>query len=126
MKRNRKRYALAALLALIVATASFAFAASNTVAASNAGLGDGVVSGYTVSAVSWDLLDTDPTQIDDFSFSTAPAIGTGEVRVALDLGAGFVWLPAGDCSAVAAVVTCNPTGAVGTLALVGIRVAAAS
>lgn len=59
MKRNRKRYALAALLAFVVATASFAFAASNTVEDSYAGDGDGDVAGYVVTP-DWDLDDTDP------------------------------------------------------------------
>ena len=63
MKRNRKRYALAALAAFVVATSSFAFAAQNnmTGAGSNAGSGDAAVSGYTVTNVSWDLLDTEWT-----------------------------------------------------------------
>lgn len=59
MKRNRKRYALAALLASVVATASFAFAASNTVQDSYAGDGDGDVAGYVVTP-DWDLDDANP------------------------------------------------------------------
>jgi hypothetical protein len=59
MKRNRKRYALAALLAFVVATASFAFAAANTVNTSYAGNGDGDVSGFVVTP-DWDLVDANP------------------------------------------------------------------
>lgn len=126
MKRNRKRYALAALLAFVFATASFAFAASNTVGPSNAGDGQNTVSGFTVSAVSWTLDATNPANISGLQFTIAPAAAS--VRVALDQGSGYVWLPAGNCSVSGGTsVTCTPAaGSVGTLALVGLRVAAAS
>lgn len=125
MKRNRKRYTLAALLALVVATASFAFAAENTVPDSNAGLGDGEVSGYTVTNVSWDLDDTNPAVIDEFTFTISPTTAA-EVRVALDQGSGYNWLAAGDCVNASGTVTCTPTSTVDTEDLVGMRVAAAS
>lgn len=125
MKRNRKRYALAALLAFVVATASFAFANSNTVEGSNAGLGDGTVSGYDVDNVSWTLDTTNPAVISSFTFDLDP-VTASQVRVALDQGSGYSWLPAGNCNNSSGTVTCTPTVTVDTEDLVGLRVAAAS
>lgn len=84
MTRNRKRYALAALLAFVVATASFAFAASNTVGASRAGDGNGDVSGYTVT----------PT----WTLNTASPDASPTANLTLSASAGDVWARALDAS----------------------------
>jgi hypothetical protein len=125
MMRSRRRHALAALTATVAATASFAFAAQNTVPDSNAGLGEGEISGYTVANLSWDLDNADPGVVDDFTFTISPTTAA-EVRVALDQGSGFTWLAVGDCANASGTVICTPTSTVDTEDLVGIRVAAAS
>ncbi len=123
MKRNRKRYALAALLAFVVATSGYAFAATNTVGASNAGDGSATVSPFTVSAVKWTLNASDPTKIGGLTFTISPAATA--VRVGVDVGSGASWLAATDCTVTGGTsVSCTPTSTVGTQALVGLRVAA--
>jgi hypothetical protein len=126
MKRNRKRYALAALLAFVVATSGYAFAATNTVGTSNAGDGSATVSPFTVSAIKWTLNASDPTKIGGLSFTISPAATA--VRVGVDVGAGSTsWLAASDCTVSSGTsVSCTPTTSVGTQALVGLRVAAVS
>lgn len=121
--KRKRRYVLAALLAVIVATAGFAFAAANTVTASNAGIGSGTVSGYNVTAVSWDLNDANPALIDDVTFTLnvaaaevrARATGTGGAS----LGTGWV------ACAGAGTYTCTLSG-VNTLDVLGLEVASAS
>ena len=61
-------------LVAIVATSAFAFMAHNSVAASMAGEGQGAVTGYHVTNVSWDISPTDPSLITGVSFTLdAPA-----------------------------------------------------
>jgi hypothetical protein len=84
MTRNRKRYALAALLAFVIATASFAFAAANTVTdGGKAGIGNGDVSGYTVSTVKWNLNNSSPDKVSSVSFDLGAAASEAYAR-ALD------------------------------------------
>lgn len=70
------RYRVLALviMLLILGTATYGFAASNTVAdAGKAGEGSNVVSGYTVTAVTYTLNSSDPNQLDavDFTLDSA-------------------------------------------------------
>ena len=64
-------------LSLILASAAYGFAASNTVPTSNAGDGAGAISGYTISAVHYTLNATNPANIDSVSFTIAPAVPAG-------------------------------------------------
>lgn len=123
--RRRKRLALVALLAFVVAAASFAFAASNTFSAGagNAGYGSGTVSGYDVTNVSWDLNNTDPTFVDGVSFDVAPNASEVQAR-ATWTGGDSGWV---SCSGGATSFTCTfPANTVGTQALTGLDVASAS
>ena len=56
------------LAVFVLASAVYAFAASNTVPASKAGDGSGTVSGYIVSSVQF-VLNTDATKIDAIKFA---------------------------------------------------------
>ena len=69
MKRfNRKRrFALVALLALVVAASAYAFTASNTVPATRAGDGNANITGYTISNVQYQLA-ADPSTISGVTF----------------------------------------------------------
>lgn len=88
MKSNKRRTALAVLLATIVAAAGFAFAAANTVPASNAGEGSGAIGGFTASAIHYTLDAANPANISGVAFTLAPAVGAGgTVRAALGTGA---------------------------------------
>lgn len=78
----RKLRYIAALIAAVSAAAGiYAFTASNTVPATNAGSGSSAISGYTVSAVSY-TLNSDPTKLDAVAFTLDKAAGTVKVQVA--------------------------------------------
>ncbi|MFN2149342.1 MAG: hypothetical protein ACK2T2_13220 [Anaerolineales bacterium] len=81
------------IIALILAASIYGFANSNTMpAASYAGDGSTAISGYTVSAVSYDIYgDNDPIDIDGISFTLNAA--AGQVYVSFD--GGTTWE---DCS----------------------------
>ena len=83
MKRhNRKtRAALAALLAFVVATAAYAFTASNTVPASKAGDGESAISGYVVSNVKYNLDTTNPANLASVQFDLDAAAATAKAKV---------------------------------------------
>jgi len=105
-KRTRRLAAVAIIATLAVA--SLGFAASNTVPASKAGDGSGAISGYTVSAVHYNLNSTDPASIDavTFTLDSEPASGS-TIRVKL-VAAGTTWYV---CTNVTTAVTCTTTGA---------------
>jgi hypothetical protein len=69
------------LLALVFATAAFAFAATNTVPGTYAGEGAGAVSGYTVTNVVYNLNATNASNIDSVSFTLNAAASTVKVRL---------------------------------------------
>jgi hypothetical protein len=79
--RRTKRFALAALLAGIVASSAYAFTASNTVPGSSAGSGLGAISGYTASAVSYSLNTSNPQNIDAVTFTLDKAATTVKVQL---------------------------------------------
>jgi hypothetical protein len=128
MTNKKRRYALAALLAAIVATAGFAFTNTNTVAGSYAGDGTGTVSGYSVDQVSWDLNDADPTLIDDVTFDTNNAANEVRVRIVESTDGTSPWTSPADCTEAAGDVwTCDLTGLdADTVQVTGLEVASAS
>jgi hypothetical protein len=69
-----------AILTAILAAGAYAFTASNTVPASNAGSGTGTVSGYTATNVNYTLNAADPTTLDTLTFTIAPTT-TSTVKV---------------------------------------------
>ena len=83
---------LVALIAvLIVGGGVYAFTASNTVPATTAGSGSGVVSGYTITNVHYTLNATTPGNIDAVSFTISPAVpntGSGKVVMQAALSTG--------------------------------------
>jgi hypothetical protein len=107
MHQKRLPIILFFILALVIVTATNAFAAANTVPESKAGDGSGDVSGYTVSAVHY-VLGTNPTEIDSvtFTLNTAPVSG-GTIMVKL-VSTGSTWY---SCTNVSTAVTCVTTGA---------------
>ena len=127
MKSKRKRrYVLAALLAAIVAASGFAFAAQNTVAGSRAGDGNGTVSGYNVSAISWDLNDANPQAIDDVTFTLDATANELRVRVRESVDGWSNWTAAGACTG-GPTYTCDLTGlGIETVEVAELEVASAS
>lgn len=100
----------AMLLLFILVAAVYAFAAANSVPESGAGDGSGVVSGYTVSNISYTPNAGNPSTLDSVSFSLAPTAGAGAptvVRASVD--AGTTWSAA--CTLATGTWTCNLGGA---------------
>lgn len=85
------RLVVAAVSAMAVAGAAYAFTASNTVPNSVAGSGSGTVSGYTVTNIHYALNATTPTNVDSVTFTISPAVpstGSGKVVVEATLSSG--------------------------------------
>ena len=68
------------VVALILATSAYAFAASNTVPGTVAGEGAAVVSGYTVTNVAY-TLDATPSKIDSVAFTLSGPATTVEASL---------------------------------------------
>lgn len=62
---------LVALVILVLAGSAYAFAAANTIEASNAGYKASTVSGYAITNIVYGL-NTDPTKLDTITFAIAP------------------------------------------------------
>lgn len=98
MLRNFKILFVVAVIA-IISVASYAFAAANTVPATKAGDGLGVVSGYTVTSVAYTLNATTPNTLDSVSFDVGAAATVVKVQLvattgswyACTLGTGTTW-----------------------------------
>jgi hypothetical protein len=74
MPRNFK-VLLIAMLVIVIAGGSYAFAAANVVPDTAAGYKANVVSGYTVTNIVYDLNTLDPTLVDKITFSVSPTSG---------------------------------------------------
>jgi hypothetical protein len=70
-KRLTKRHRLlvALVVAMVLGAGTDAFTATNTVPTSRAGSGSGTISGYTVSAISYQLAAATPSNIDKATFT---------------------------------------------------------
>ncbi len=98
MLRNFKALFIILVIVAISATA-YAFAAANTVPATKAGDGLGVVSGYTVTSVTYTLNAADPSTLDEVSFDLGAAasqvkaqlVATTGTWYACTLDTGTVW-----------------------------------
>ncbi len=93
-------------VSLVLATAAFAFAASNTVPTTTSGDGANTISGYTITSVSYGLDTTNPGNIDTVTFTISP---TAAATVKIQLVTGGTWYSCTVGSAGA--VTCTTTGA---------------
>ena len=90
---NRRRALVFVILLLILATASYGFAASIDMTGIdvNAGEGSTVISGYTVTSLDFTLDPSDPTVFSDLDFNLDG--GADTVYVGLDLGgASLSWI----------------------------------
>jgi hypothetical protein len=104
------RLLLVLVLVVLAATGAYVFTASNTVPGTNAGSGSGVISGYTISGVAYNLNASNPNNIDTTTFTIAPTTA-GTVKI--QLVSGGTWY---DCTNTAGSVSCDTT--VGTQATV--------
>ena len=104
------RLILVLVLVVLAATGAYVFTASNTVPGTSAGSGSGVISGYTITSVTYNLNASNPNNIDTTTFTIAPATA-GTVKI--QLVSGGTWY---DCTNTAGSVSCDTT--VGTQATV--------
>ncbi len=94
----------------VLALGAYAYTASNTVPASNAGTGAGTISGYTVSSISYTLNGTDPRDVDAVTFSISP---TDADKVNAQLVSGGAWY---SCVNTSGSVSCDTTSPQATAA----------
>ena len=78
---RKSRFLVALVVAGAMGTGAYAFTASNTVPASTAGSGNGTISGYTVSAVAYQLNATTPTNIDSSTFTLSASASTVKAKL---------------------------------------------
>lgn len=78
---GKSRFLGALVVAGAMATGAYAFTATNTVPSSNAGSGNGTISGYTVSAVAYTLNATTPTDIDSMAFTLSSSATTAKAKI---------------------------------------------
>ena len=109
LKSKRIRLIVVLVVVLLSAIGAYAFTASNTVPATQAGAGSGAITGYTISSVAY-TLNSDPTKIDAVTFAISPA-SAGTVKA--QLVTGGTWY---DCANSSGSVSCDTT--VGTQATV--------
>jgi hypothetical protein len=126
MSKNRYSFTrLMAVLALVLvlAAATYAFAAANTVPASLAGDGSGAITGFTISNIHYTLNATTPAgDVSTVSFTLSPAVPSGgAVYVKFNVGAAVACTlnVAGDTA------TCTPPAGATPLAITSLQVVAA-
>jgi hypothetical protein len=105
MFRNLKVLSIVAVV-IVLAVSTYAFAAANTVPTTTAGDGSGVISGYTVSNVVYNLNATDPSTLDSVDLSLSAAATQVQIKL---VAAGTTWY---DCTVVSSNDwTCDTSGA---------------
>ncbi len=80
MFRSSKMFVLV-LVIMAFATAAYAFAANNTVEASNAGEGSKVIGGYAVTNITYTYSTANPSMITFVDFDIAPATSKAGVSL---------------------------------------------
>jgi hypothetical protein len=99
---RKRRLVVVAVAALVVAASAYAFTAANTVPNTNAGDGQGTVSGYTVTNVAYVLAAATPSNIDKVTFTINPtAAATVQAKLT---AAGTTYTT---CTNVTGSVTCD-------------------
>lgn len=95
-----------AVAAIAIVGGIFAYTASNTVPASQAGEGQGTITGFVLSSVHYGLNASDATKVDSVTFTldNTPAAGS-TVKVKF-VSSGSTWY---SCTNVGTAVTCNTT-----------------
>jgi len=111
---SRKKWSIVAAVAIAVAIGggAYAFTASNTVPATTAGAGSGVVSGYTITNLHYALNATTPANIDSLTFTIAPVVpstSTGKVIISATLSTGGPSVYTCTTDTTGATVTCATT-----------------
>jgi hypothetical protein len=126
---TQTRILVAVLAVALIGGGVYAFTASNTVPATTAGSGAGVVSGYTVTNIHYALNATTPVNVDSLTFTITPAVpstSSGKVVIQAALSTGGPTSYTCTTDTTGALVTCITTTPQLTAALLtGITVVAA-
>ena len=104
---------IAGVAVLVMGLAATAFAAANTVPASKAGDGAGVISGYTVSNVKHNLNGSNPGNIDSVTFDLDSAPPGGSTMKIKLVSGGSTWYT---CTNSGVSLTCATTSPQATTA----------
>jgi hypothetical protein len=104
------RLATALVVAGVVGVGAYAYTASNSVPATQAGEGATAISGYTTSAVQYTLNSSDPTKIDAVAFTISPTTGT----VKAQLVSSGSWYSCTNSSGSVSCATTSPQATVST------------
>lgn len=106
----KKRISFAAIIviALVLTVTTYAFAATNIVPETSAGDGSKVISGYTVTGVTYTLDASDPTKISGVSFTLTPtsANGSNATSASVSFYDGGAWY---DCKVTGTAAACPQT-----------------
>ncbi len=78
---GKRRLLGALVVAVVMGTGAYAFTATNTVPSSQAGSGNGTISGYTISAIAYQLNATTPSNIDTMTFTLSANAATVKAKV---------------------------------------------
>ena len=78
---GKSRFLGALVVAAALASGAYAFTATNTVPASTAGSGSGTISGYTVSAIAYQLNATTPSNVDSVTFTLSANAATAKAKI---------------------------------------------
>ena len=104
MFKSGTRLMFVMIVLMALSAAVYGFAAANTVPASKAGSGAGAISGYTISAIKYNLNATNPNTIDSVTFTLSAAPTAGSTMKIKLVAAGATWYT---CTNVTTAVTCN-------------------
>jgi len=104
------RLATALVVAGVIGVGTYAYTASNSVPATQAGEGATAISGYTTSGVQYTLNGTDPTKIDAVTFTISPTTGTVKAQL---VSAGS-WYSCTNSSGTVSCATTSPQATVTT------------
>ena len=109
--RNKRstvgRFATVLVLSGAIVAGTYAFTAANTVPDTKAGDGEGTITGYVLSTVHYNLDATDPSLIDEVTF-TLDSVPVAGSTIRSQLAPAGSWYT---CTNVAAAVTCDTSAA---------------
>ena len=78
---RRHRLLVVFAVAVVLGAGTYAFTASNTVPATNAGSGSGTISGYTITNVQYQLEAANPANIDSVTFTLNANASVAKAKV---------------------------------------------
>ena len=97
MNRRMKRLAVPMVAAAVLGTTGFAFMATNTVAATRAGAGENVISGYDVSGVTYNYVDNFGNPHLNYIKGVTFTLDHAAARASAQINNSQTWVPYTDC-----------------------------